>query len=69
MRDKGRTWRGMLGLDLQNRIGLNFDGNCRIHLEQGRQEKTSGQDVKAKVPNSGFGRTQHRVYSRIMGSV
>lgn len=45
----------MLGLDLQNRIGLNFDGNCRTYLEQGRQEKTSRQDVKAKVPNSGFG--------------
>jgi hypothetical protein len=43
----------MLGLDSQNRIGLGFNGNCTTHLEQGCQEKTSGQDVKAKVPHSG----------------
>jgi hypothetical protein len=55
MRDKGRPWCAMLGLDLQNRTELDFDGNCRIQVEQGCQENTSGQDVKAKVPNSGFG--------------
>jgi len=59
----------MLELDLQNRIGLDFDGNCRTHGEQGRQEKNLGLDVKAKVLSSGFGRTQHRVHSRIMDSI
>ena len=60
----------MLGLDSQNRIGLGFDGNCTTHLEQGRQEKTSGQDVKTKVPTFWVldGRSIYG-QSRIIGSV